>query len=410
MTPRWLPICGAPVILTAALFAATSASSAPSAGIRVSPSRVVASVQQTDLASGVSIVAVSASATWSPDAQATEGRIEIKDLTNGGTQGIRFGNPGGVPRSSDTFRHFFGAAAGTLYVIRATWRVYEPGGLKDGTAVSLPSQFQVPKPEPVGRLTDTGKQDMAGVAFALVPAAGVMLCAAGLAAAVGPVGLVLAGAALIAIALYAHSISKDPIDPNFRAVAKPVIPPVPRISAGPGLTAAAAAALTRMLRIQMQEIGLSRAILTAFNRSQGAFVKKETTWERKQMLAAGRYAAQLATAMRVDVRVRPQVGAALVGSALDVTVSSKDAYAFEEVLVRKGLPTSLPAVLSKLGMTKLGQKEARAQLLALDPSLYTGNTIDALTGTKPVAALRKMAGALDVFAKKAARDPLHTGA
>ena len=105
----------------------------------------------------------------------------------------------------------------------------------------------------------------------------------------------LAGAALIAIALYAHSISKDPIDPNFRAVAKPVIPPVPRISAGPGLTAAAAAALTRMLRIQMQEIGLSRAILTAFNRSQGAFVKKETTWERKQMLAAGRYAAQLAT-------------------------------------------------------------------------------------------------------------------
>ncbi len=90
----------------------------------------------------------------------------------------------------------------------------------------------------------------------------------------------------------------------------------------------------------------------------------------------------------------------------DLSVSEDDAYAFQDALVRKGLPAQLTAVLAKLGFTSGDQKELRAQIMAVDPSLLVGSP---LADAKLLASLRAVAADLRAFSKKAARDPLHTG-
>ena len=130
-----------PLVPAAALFAATSARSTPKAGITVVPQPLEVAFLQQDRASGAAVYTIVTSAKWSPEAPATEGAIEIKDLTNGGVQRIGFGNTG-APRSAETNRGAFFAAAGSLYVARAKWRVDAVDAFAgaDGTAVSPPKR------------------------------------------------------------------------------------------------------------------------------------------------------------------------------------------------------------------------------------------------------------------------------
>ena len=279
----------------------------------------------------------------------------------------------------------------------------------DGTVLGPLRILNVPKPEPVRRLTERDKRSLernANVGYALCAA--FLVSGLGASAAAPPVGLLLIAMAGVScgVALTSSYLSRDPVDPNFRVVAKPKIPPASKVSAGEGLSVAAATAGNELLAVQVQEIGLSRAVLTALNRSQGAHVKKQTAWERKQMLAAGKYAGQLATAMLNEVKLRPGLREALDDpDTPDLSVSEEDAYAFQDPLIKKGLPAQFATTLAKLGFKRADQNELRAQIMASDLFALGSPLADA----KLLASLRKVAADLRAFSKKAARDPLHTG-
>ena len=123
-------------------------------------------------------------------------------------------------------------------------------------------------------------------------------------------------AAPVGLGLYLQKLALDPVDMNFRSIAKPKIPAIPKISPGEGLPAAAARALSDLFAVQAREVGYARAAATAFDRSQGAHVKKATDWEKKQVRASGKYAAQLANALLAEAKLWPKVKAALVDTAL----------------------------------------------------------------------------------------------
>jgi hypothetical protein len=204
-------------------------------------------------------------------------------------------------------------------------------------------------------------------------------------------------------------LAADPIDLNFRSIAKPRIPVVPKFSPPEGLSAAAEEDLNDLLALQAREIGFGKAIATAFDRSQGAHVKKAIDWEKKQVRASGNYAAQLAKALLAEASLWPRVRAALADSAFaDITVSYEDALAFGESLVWRGLPAEMAANLTKLGFTKAEQREIRAQVATIDPGLYDGDVMDALPNARDIGNLRKLAAGLKAFARKAAKTPLAT--
>lgn len=187
-------------------------------------------------------------------------------------------------------------------------------------------------------------------------------------------------------------------------------PPAPKATAGGGLSAAAATAFNQLFAAQVKEIGLGRALVTSINRAQGAYAKKQTAWETKQMRAAGPYAAQLAAALLDDARDRPELSRALSGPEVaDAAVSDEDVYAIRDKLIAEGLPGRTVSTLSKLGFSKAEQQLIYGWRLAADASRLSGNLRAKIADPKLLEKLRGMAAKLKAFSKKAARDPLHTG-
>jgi hypothetical protein len=342
----------------------------------------------------------------------SEANISIDD-TRGATTFANVRDQGNVLHSSATYRTFFAIPSGSRHVIKAEWLAYtpKPSGRVDGKKTSPQIILEVPLSEPAPRLTDKQKQDLNRLARGRYASCAAMLAGAAAGAASGfgaPVAIVfgvLAGANCT-LAYLNDRAARDPVDPNFRAIAKPKTPAVPKVVAGNGLSAAAAAAVNKLLAVQAKQIGLARAIVTAFDRSQGAHVKKQTAWEKKQVQAAGRYAAQLATLMLTEAKLRPGVRAALPSIP---PVSFEQAFAVGEPFARGTLPSELGSLLAKLDAKKAEQQEIRAQIAVIDPGLYDGDVRATIADPLQLTYLRQAAAYLKAFAKSAARDPLGTG-
>jgi hypothetical protein len=392
-----------------------SASSRPTAGgISVTADPVLVFFKQRDRPTGIVTYDLRASATWQPDAVRTEGSFVIRNLTEGGVQRINFGSAGRELHSYESWEAPFTAFSGIGYQITARWRVYNPGfteaDIVEGRAESKARAFRTDPPEPAPRFLPSHKDQLFLAQLPLI-AGGSAALVFGAVAFGTPIGAVLlVAAAVTAVVVFKmNRASRDPIDPNFRAVAKPKFAPAPKVSAGEGLSAAAAKALNDLFVLQVRESGLADAILTAFNRSQGAHVKKQTAWEKKQVRAAGRYAAQFAAALLAEAKLRPKVKALIAESASEpLSVSEEDAYRFEESWVRNGMPAPFTAVLAKLGIPRAQQPEVGARLIR-DPSLNVGNPLNAIADQKLIGSLRRLAASLQAFSRKAAKDPLHTG-
>jgi hypothetical protein len=393
-----------------ALLVTTGASARPMPGINVTVAPVMVALKSFDMYSGVATLAYVTAARWNPEAVSEDVFVTFK-YPDGATDGARGGVGGAAPHSSGRYGDVAAGFAGQRIEFSAKWQVYNVGGTS-GEGQSGKTVYTVPKREPAPRLTDQQKREWAGLAGAMITPSGVgIACLVALGVIATPLGIALAvyGAIHIAVGIYAVKQAFDPVDLNFRAIAKPKIPAVPKVSAGEGLPAASARVLNDLFALQAREIGLGRAIATAFNRSQGAHVKKATAWEKRQVRAAGVYAAQLASALLTDASLRPKVNAALADSGLaDLTLTYEDALASGESLVWKGFPAEVKTTLSKLGLTKPEQNEMRAQLATTDPGLYDGDVLGLIADPRQISLLRKVAAGMKAFSKKAAKDPLAT--
>jgi hypothetical protein len=395
-----------------ALVLATGASSRPlMANITLSASKVEAAYQFGDVSSGLRAYSLVATAKWNPETSSYEGYFDIKDLTDQyqfPRPGFGTGNTGGYS-DAKVVDALFSAEAGHQYRITAHWKAYSPGGAsaeEDSPVLIL----RAPKNEPVPRFTDDEKRDFQFAAtMGYTHCLGAILLLGMVAA--GPGALILIGvaAAFAGAGVGFTALSRDPVDSNFRVVAKPTFPPEPKITAGADVSERGAAAARKLLAIQMREIGFVRALQTALNRSQGAHVKKQTAWEKKQMQAAGRYAAQLAAALLADAKLRPSVVPALAGSEV-ATVRATDTIAFatERSFVRTDLPASIRSSWSSLHLTKEERDEIHAQIMAVDGSFYPRTAANVIADPKAVGALRRAAKSLQAFAEAAAKNPLET--
>lgn len=397
-----------------ALLLATGAESRP-AGFNISAAPPVVSLESIDLSSGVSMYTIAVSARWSPEALHDDVRVTFVDLNkHGGVPPINLSDAGNDLHSSATHRYFFGVFEGSDLVITTKWHVETPdpsGQLNESTKVGPITRLTVPKREVRPRFTEEQKRifklkSAAAVVFTATAAAGGVLAAAAVVTAPAAVAFFALGGASAALALNFWKLSLDPPDPHFRAIAKPRPPPAPTIAAGEGVPAAAASALTALIALQAKEIGLQRAIITSVERAGGAYLRKQTDWERKQMLAAGGYAGQLASLLRAEVELRGRARAAF---DTPLPVSAEDAAKFGDSVASGGpLPAQLASALARLGLSKADVQQVRAMLATLDPSLYTGDAAASLADPKELQLLRQGAAQLQAFARKAAKSPLET--
>ena len=400
-----------PSVVVVALVAATAASSRPAAGINVRAVPPVVRVADASDPGNPVRLSVIAGATFTPEALHHDVRVTFVPTAPRmcGAPALRGVDEGNNLHASALLRAFTAACKGDRLLVVARWHAYATEDNISATGDASSSVvFQVPKAEPAPRLDWQQKQRLTqAAAFGFSLSAAIAVLGATV---VAPPLLIAAGAlavAAFAISAYSAYMSRDPVDPDFRAIAKPKTPPAPRVASGEGVPAAAAAAVNKLLSLQVKQIGLARAILTAFNRSQGAHVKKQGEWEKKQVRAAGTYAAQLSALMLAEAKLRPRVRRSFSERRV---VTENQAHEFGDALVfDRRLPPQLSSGLTKLGVTKAEQEEIRGQLAAIDPSLYDGDAIAAIADPRYLSLLRKIAADLKAFSKRAAKDPLTTG-
>lgn len=396
-----------PLVAIAAVVLATPAGSRPTAGISVSPQQpIVAIIGSGDLVYQLGIVVT---AKFKPEALHDDARVTGISTKPGGVGFSAFTgyDEGNVLHSTAAYQNVVGAFQGDRILVGVKWHAYTPevGGPVEGTATSS-TVVQVPKREPAPRFVSERKQRFASRSTDRYAACAIGAIAAGITAEIPPLAIAfgaLAAESCAAGAMY-HNMALDPIDLNFKVVAKPKTPSTPKVAPGKGLSATAAATLGKFLIIEAKEIGLTRAIVTAVNRSQGAHVKKEAAWEEKQVRAAGTYAGQLSSLLLAESKLLPSVRRALT---TPVNVTEEQAYTFQSSLISGPLPARLASGLSKLGVTKADQKEIRAQLIVRNhPTLYDGNPVAKLADPASLSLLRQIAADLKAFANRAAKDPL----
>ena len=401
-------------VVVMALVAATSASSRPAAGITISAEEPIAAITGFADPNGFYQASVIVAARFNPEAVRDSVRVTFVNTKPGGAGSSPFtgsDTDSGLRSISVYQNELVAVYQGSRLLITAKWNAYNVGG-GDGQATAT-GILQVKKKEPAPRYSWQRKQQASRWARAAYANCAVaMIAAAGALAGVisAPFAFVAGVAAGMSCRLGSRwdQIARDPVDLNFRAIAKPKTPPVPKVAAGEGVPAAAAAGFNKLFALQAKEIGLSGAIVTSFNRSQGAHVKKQTAWEKKQVLAAGKYAAQLSALMLAEAKLRPSVRRAF---SEPLEISEDEAYDFQSSLItRASLPAALAKNLAKLGVTKAELSEIRAQLIAgTHPTRYAGDVIAKIADPQDLALMRKVAADLKAFARDAARDPLTTG-
>lgn len=406
-----LPLLRAGVGLGVAALAVTAgAASRPTAGINVTALKPDVALQQIDLATGLHLYGVAVGARWQPEALHDEVRVTFVDLNGqGAAQPLNFRDTGNAVHSDATYRWFVGVAEGSRILVTARWRVYtpQPSGTVEGTKTAPIATVIVPKREIRPRFDDQSKQRLRKKAGKLAAACMAFAAAGALAGAVPPLAATALALAAVSCAgaLGFAKLASDPPDMNFRSIARPKAPPAPRVSAGQGVSSAAAASINSLFAVQTQELGLMRAMLTAFDRAAGAYVKKQTAWEKRQMLAAGRYASRLSLLILEEVKLRTRARAAFT---TPLPVSQADAYAFGNSFVGGQLPPKLAAGLARLGVSRAEREEARSAAAVIDPSLYDGNATALIADPTLLSGLRKTAADMKAFSKAAAKNPLET--
>jgi hypothetical protein len=118
---------------------------------------------------------------------------------------------------------------------------------------------------------------------AFVPSCLALLRSGG--ATLGDVAIV--GFATFALGTVLDHLAADPIDLNYMTVA-PVVPGIP-----PSLSPSAPASLVNLVDTETDGIGLANAMITAFNRAEGAFVSAAPSFVSLQLSAFNTFGGQL---------------------------------------------------------------------------------------------------------------------
>jgi hypothetical protein len=394
----------------ALLVAATGAGSRPAAGISITATKPDVALDVIDLPTGIHQYGIAVSARFNPEALHDEVRVTFSDL-NGQAAAVplNFHDSGNVLHSKATYRWFFSVPEGSRILVTTKWRAYtpQPSGTVEGTKTGPIATVIVPKREIKPRFDDAKKQRLRMQSGKLAAACMAFAASGALVVAVpvlSATALALAAVSCAGSLGYAK-LASDPVDLSFRSIAKPKPPPAPKVATGEGVSPAAATALNALFAVQVEEIGLMRAMLTAFDRATGAYVKKQPEWERKQMLAAGGYAGRLSALMQSELGLRAKAAAAFDST---LPVSQDAAAAFGNALVGGRLPPQLATGLLKLGLSKADREEVRSSMAVIDPSLYDGDAAAGIADPQLLALLRQVSADMKAFSRRAAKNPLET--
>jgi hypothetical protein len=211
------------------------------------------------------------------------------------------------------------------------------------------------------------------------------------------------GAGLLLVAVHAIRIADDPIDNNFKSLARPRPPRPVFVKDQPGtpIDADVANAINAVLENQANAIGLGRAIMTSLNRAQGAAVANEPTYERMRMKNARQYASRLAIVLRESAGLRSKAVSELHKADLVFKLTEDQAYNIRGRLLEKDARSRFRRYLSKYGMDSGESKEIERRFLSQlgDFHQFEAAFPNVLSEPKLASAESEIASCFEEFSK-----------
>jgi hypothetical protein len=213
-----------------------------------------------------------------------------------------------------------------------------------------------------------------------------------------PLRIVAAGLGLCGIGLKVVA-ERDPPDPDYRQIAKPVPTPIPA-ELSPSSSTQVSEALQALSGNLSRSIALSRTLVTTLNREHTAARAGAVAPERQQMAAAAGYAEQLAGSLTEYAGVARAAASALLAAKLpDPSIQSLKRYR------SKLKSATMIGALVKLGASP-SEARATANRMYAEASSARGPVLEALDGPAIVhrsasaaAGLRTYAGLLSAAAR-----------
>ena len=176
-------------------------------------------------------------------------------------------------------------------------------------------------------------------------------------------------------------VAADPIDSNYTTVAQPIFAPLPPLPTGTNKNVVQA--YNYLFKNQNMQMGYFVAMKTALNRSQGAAAASDLEWQQTQLLAAKKFASQLAILQEGEPILLYLFDSALhADGTQSIAIDPAQVNTLLQSIAQNGFPASTTQQLIQLGFTadeiKLVQSMPQTAAITSAPSypdLFTDSSL-----------------------------------
>jgi hypothetical protein len=225
-----------------------------------------------------------------------------------------------------------------------------------------------------------------------------------------------AGLIADAVELPLDIIAADPVDPNYKSIAKPVF--FKAVQVQPQSTYKdTAGPLNTLLNSNAKVLALTRALIIAHNRYDGAVAANDNVWAERQLLAAKLYSLRVSHLLKHQPELLFEIEAALKH---DQVKSQQVSQAQVQAMASSSLPASVVAQLKADGVTSdeiATLQSGRSSLTATTGFSFPSGLVDrnfltpivtAANGAAEFAADRNNDGKVDCADVQIVVNALHT--
>jgi hypothetical protein len=176
--------------------------------------------------------------------------------------------------------------------------------------------------------------------------------------------LQLAGVGSAALGYYLSTLARDPADPNYKVIATPNVAALP---SNLGLAAG-------VISDDATGIALISALITSYNRYQGAIAAGDQSWASQQLAAITKYSGQLNTLLAtLSSDTRDFANQLLQQIPAGINVTQAQISQIEQYFATNGLTSEMKALLMTFGLSPAEIQNLAQVFYVLDPTTVDAN-------------------------------------
>ncbi len=201
-------------------------------------------------------------------------------------------------------------------------------------------------------------------------------------------------------------LARDPADPNFKVVAKPLVKSASSVTDVPEIPRGVAATADALFTNMASVIAVSQALLHALERGQGASLAGDQFWYEEQTAAAAELSSKLSNLLVEQTGMLQHMKTEWNNAGLpDITLSQSDMQQVQKHLATNKLPDALTDILRRLGASANDIEGYRQKIVSADTRAIGGNLLEMIVSPSMVSSMQATSQSLQGFSDSLGGSP-----